>query len=276
MFRLFVFFVFFIGVCFAKNINAIAIKVGSEIITTYDILEFAKKNGKSKKESAELLVDILVKKEAIKKSNINIDLEKINNYIRQIAYSSGVSVDILRNNVLKQMSWSNYIDAIKEKIKNEEFEKKIIISEISKKSDDDFIDFYNKNKENFKIYGSIEVFAYTSLNKQLLLRSINNPLSYEENVHKKKQTLLQKEFLDKNIYRFLSSMKLKTFSPIIRKNNKFVSYFVTKKSKPKILEYDKVALMVKELYARKNKEIILKKYLKLIKINSSIVYVQSK
>jgi hypothetical protein len=99
-------------------------------------------------------------------------------------------------------------------------------------------------------------------------------MSNIQNISTKKLQISKQDFKDKNVYSYLENMKVKTFSPIIQSEDKFISYFIESKKKPKNLEYINIKDRVKQLYSTNNSEKIIKQYLDLIKSSLHIQYVR--
>ncbi len=77
-------------------VDAIAIDVNGEPITTLDIETIEKKFNISKKMAIEILIQDRLEKSAIERANMEVSQEEVDEKIAQISSSKGISLDKLK------------------------------------------------------------------------------------------------------------------------------------------------------------------------------------
>ncbi len=145
----------------AKTVNAIALIVEGEAVTTAEIRAVQQQLQVSKEKATDLLIQDRLQKAAMK--NIVISEDAIDGKISQIAVQNNVTVPKMQK-ILKQRgtTWIKYRSSIKESLKKEKFYKEKVLASITAPSEDELKIFYRNHKEEFVVPSSISMIEYSS------------------------------------------------------------------------------------------------------------------
>ncbi len=145
----------------AKVVNAIALIVNGETVTTAEIRAVQQQLEVSKDKAIDLLIQDRLQKAAMK--NIVVSEDTIDEKISQIAAQNNVSIPKMQK-ILKQqgMAWSKYRSSIKESLKKEKFYKENVVATITSPSEDELKIFYRNHKEDFTIPATINMIEYSA------------------------------------------------------------------------------------------------------------------
>jgi len=157
-------FMTFLTLTHAKTVNAIALIVEGEAVTTAEIRAVQQQLQVSKGKATDLLIQDRLQKAAMK--NIVISEDTIDSKIAQIAAQNNVTIPKMQK-ILKQRgtTWTKYRSSIKESLKKEKFYKKKVVATISAPSEDELKIFYKNHKEEFVIPSSISMIEYSSISE---------------------------------------------------------------------------------------------------------------
>ena len=151
----------------AKMVNAIALIVDGETITTAEIRAVEKQLGVDKDKAVDLLIQDRLQKAAMK--NITVSENAIDEKVKQIAAQNDVSIPEMQK-ILKERgtTWSIYRSSIRESMKKEKFYKEKVIATITAPSEDELKIFYRNHKEEFTIPSSISMIEYSATSEKTL------------------------------------------------------------------------------------------------------------
>lgn len=145
----------------AKTVNAIALIVEGEAVTTAEIRAVQQQLQVSKEKATDLLIQNRLQKAAMK--SIVISEDSIDGKIAQIAAQNNVAIPKMQK-ILKERgtTWNKYRSSIKESLKKEKFYKEKVVATITAPSEDELKIFYENHKEEFIIPSSINMIEYSS------------------------------------------------------------------------------------------------------------------
>jgi len=145
----------------AKMVDAIALIVEGEAVTTAEIRAVQQQLQVSKEKATDLLIQDRLQKAAMK--NIIISEDAVDGKIAQIAAQNNVSIPKMQK-ILKQQgtTWTKYRSSIKESMKKEKFYKEKVVATITAPSEDELKIFYRNHKEEFTVPSSISMIEYSS------------------------------------------------------------------------------------------------------------------
>jgi hypothetical protein len=145
----------------AKMIDAIALIVEGEVITTAEIRAVKQQLGVSKEKAIDLLIQDRLQKAAMK--TITVSEDAVDGKIAQIAAQNNVSVPKMQK-ILKERgtTWIKYRSSIKESMKKEKFYKEKVVATINTPSDDELKIFYRNHKEEFTVPSTISMIEYSA------------------------------------------------------------------------------------------------------------------
>jgi len=168
----------------AKMINAIAIVVNGEPITTVEIAAVQKQLHVSKKEAQDLLIESRLQKAAMKGTPVSED--EIDERIKLIAQQNNISVKKMQGILKKQgQSWNRFRDQIKTAIRKQKFFRTKIAPTIPSPSDEQLRIFYRNHPELFSIPSSVTVMEYSASTPARIQGLLHDPTNAKNVKHKK-------------------------------------------------------------------------------------------
>jgi len=216
----------------AQIIDAIAIDVNGEPITTLEIQAVQAKLHMSKKASIEALIKDRLEKSAIEKANIEISPQEIDDKIEQIANARRLTKDDMRKALAKNgLTWEAYKKQLSTEMKKEKFFAQNIASSISRPTDEDLKLYYETHKDKFSAQSisQISMIAYSSNSSKKLLEAMQNPMRQIEGVVQK-SILASSNEMNPALYNLINSTPEGKFTKPINTGRGFVAYFIKSKS----------------------------------------------
>ena len=145
----------------AKMVDAIAIIVEGEPVTTAEIRAVQQQMQISKEEAINLLIQDRLQKSAMK--DISIAEEDIDSKIAAIAAQNNLTIPKMQK-ILKEQgtSWNKYRSSVKEAMKKEKFYQENVVRSIPTPSEDELKLFYGNHQEEFTIPSPVNLIEYSA------------------------------------------------------------------------------------------------------------------
>ena len=214
----------------AQVIDAIAIDVEGQAITTLEI-QAVQQNLKMSKEAAiEMLIRDRLEKAAIEDAGITVSDDEVQAKIVNIAASKHLSTTQMKTLLQKRgLTWDGYLKQIKLEIQKERFFQEHILSTIDRPSDAELQTYYNTHKEAFSSTPTqMSLVAYTSSSPELLKESISNPMKPISGVVKK-NILASSDQMSPALLNLIEQTPANSFTKPINTGKGFIAYFVKSK-----------------------------------------------
>jgi parvulin-like peptidyl-prolyl isomerase len=214
----------------AQVLDAIAIDVEGEPITTLEIQAVQKKMKMSKQAAVETLIKDRLEKSAIKKAGIQISHEAIQAKVNAIASSKGLTQTKMKE-LLRQkgLTWDSYIQQITTEMKKERFFNEVILSTIDRPSDDELEDYYNAHQADFSnAPRQMSLVAYSSDSASSLQQSISNPMQPTNGVNKK-NILASSNEMSPALLNLIDNTAINSFTKPVNTGKGFIAYYVKSK-----------------------------------------------
>ncbi|CAA6820282.1 MAG: Possible periplasmic protein [uncultured Sulfurovum sp.] len=214
----------------AQVLDAIAIDVEGEPITTLEIKAVQEKLQMSKQAAVETLIKDRLEKSAIKKANIQISHEEIQAKVNAIASSKGLSQEKMKEILLsKGLTWETYIEQLTTEMKKERFFKEAILSTIARPSDNELEDYYNAHQTEFSnAPRQMSLVAYKAATASELQEAISNPMSPTTGVSKE-NILASSNEMSPELLNLINSTNISSFTKPVNTGKGFIAYFVKSK-----------------------------------------------
>ena len=250
----------------AEMINAIALIVNGEAVTTAEIRAVQKQMHLSKKEATDLLIQDRLQKAAMK--NVTISEDAIDSKITQIAAQNNLTVPKMQT-LLKQQgtSWRKYRRSIKDHMKKEKFYKEKVAATLSKPSEDELKLFYENNKESFVLPTSVSMIEYSSVSEDTLKKFLET----------KKKKGVKSRSVKKSTKELNSALRgtiLQTqdgsFTRPFNDGNKFISYKIISKNGQRSMSYDEAKGPIASKWRQQQQGKTLKNYFEKLKTHADI------
>jgi len=214
----------------AQIIDAIAIDVEGEPITTLEIQAVQQKLQMSKQAAVETLIKDRLEKSAIKKAGIIIGQEEIQAKVNAIASSKGLTQAKMQSMLSeKGLTWDSYIAQLTTEMKKERFFQEVILSTIDRPSDDELENYYNTNQAAFSnAPRQMSLVAYSSDSAASLQQSIANPMQPTRAVTKK-NILASSNEMSPALLNLIDNTAINSFTKPVNTGKGFIAYYVKSK-----------------------------------------------
>jgi parvulin-like peptidyl-prolyl isomerase len=216
----------------AQIIDAIAIDVDGEPITTLEIQAVQEKLKMSKRAAVEALIKDRLEKSAIDRANIEISSTEIDAKIGEIAQVRGLSrKDMMSALSKKGLTWEAYREQLAVEMKKEQFFKRNIASSISRPSEDELRVYYRTNRDKFssKPLTQMSLIVYASNSSKRLQEAIHNPMKRVDGVQQK-SILASSNEMNPKLFTLIQNTDEGKFTQPINTGRGFVAYYVKSKS----------------------------------------------
>ena len=214
----------------AQIIDALAIDVEGEPITTLEIQAVAQKLKMSKKAAVETLIKDRLEKAAIKKANIQIAPQEIEAKVNAIASSKGLTQAKMRT-ILEQkgLTWASYIEQLTTEMKKERFFQQVILATIDRPTDTQLEEYYKTHQSDFaNAPKQMSLVLYKSQTAAALQQAILNPIKPTMGVEKENILVASNE-LSPQLLELINATPAKSFTKPINTGKGFIAYFVKSK-----------------------------------------------
>jgi parvulin-like peptidyl-prolyl isomerase len=251
---------------YAKMMDAIAIIVEGEPITTAEIHAVQTQAHLSRQQAIDLLIQDRLQKAAMK--DITIPESDVDKEVSRIAEQNGISIQKMQQILQKQgTSWSKYRESIRQGMKKKQFFQKKVATAIPSPTDDELKLFYRNHQEEFRIPKTIKVTEYRATTEQALKKFIRSGKA--KGVHSKKKNLSTQ-----NLNPSLMGMLLQTpngkFTPPINAGDKYITYKVLEKSGTMQMPFESARGAVAARWRQQQQNKALKDYFQKMKTEANI------
>ena len=250
----------------ARIVNAIALTVDGEAITTSEIAKVQRKAHLSRQQAIDLLIQDRLQNVAMK--NIKISEETIDAKITQIANLNNITVPKMQK-LLKQQgtSWSRYRENIRQAMKKERFFKEKVSRTILPPSEEQLKRYYENHKSLFAIPSSLNLTEYTSRSEKKLQNFLRTG-------SRKGITRITKTKKTAGMNPAMLSMFLATpegrYTKPINAGDKWVTFRVNRKHGNTVLSFEEAKSAVAGHWRREQQSQALKDYFSKMKTEANI------
>lgn len=246
----------------AEVLDAIAINVDGEAITTAEIATLQNQLEITKKEAVEMLIQDRLQKVAIR--GIEIDQKSVDERVEAIAKQNNVSVLKMREIVTEQgTEWSEYRKKIQKTIQQENFIREKVMTEPLNPTEEDLKSYYLRHQDDFKSPATIQIVEYTTQEQ----KTMEQFLGTGKGIEGKAQTL-QADTANPALVEVLLATKEGSFTEPFNAGDRFVIYKVISKSTVGVNSFESAREAVLQKWMITQQEQRLKEYFE--KLRSSI------
>ena len=214
----------------AQVIDAVAIDVEGEAITTLEIQAVQQKMNMSKQAAVEALIQDRLEKSAMKKANIQVTHEEIQAKVQTIASSKGMSQSQMKDVLAKKgLTWNSYIKQLTMEIKKEHFFRENIASSVTPPSDAELEVYYNTHQEKFSSAPKqMSLVVYLAPTVEKIKEAIGNPMRPIEGVQKK-NILANSNEMTPQLLALINKTPVNSFTAPVNTGKGIIAYFVKSK-----------------------------------------------
>jgi len=214
----------------AQVLDAIAIDVEGQPITTLEIRAVQQKMNMTKQAAVEALIKDRLEKSAIEKANITIDDDAIQEKVNAIAHAKGLSQEKMKEILIqKGLTWDSYIEQLTTGMKKERFLQEHILAKIDRPSESELETFYNTHRSEFSnAPRQMSLVAYHSDSVENLKMAIANPMKPIAGVEKE-NVLVSSAEMSPALLDLINKTAVNAFTAPVNTGKGIVAYFVKSK-----------------------------------------------
>jgi len=254
----------------AEVIDALAIDVEGEAITTLEIQAVMKKMQMSKKATIEALIHDRLEKSAIKKAEIEINPAQVQAKVQSIATQKGLTQAKMKSILLsKGLTWETYIQQVTNEMKKEQFFQEYIASTVTPPSNSELKLYYNTHRDKFPA-GTVQMslVIYSSQSAQKLQEAMRNPTESVEGVQKR-NILANSNEMSPKLLELINQTPNNSFSTPVNTGRGFVAYFVKSKGQSQS-GFQSVRNQVRGMWIEKHRIQAAQNFFNKLKSNANI------
>ncbi|EAI8664436.1 peptidyl-prolyl cis-trans isomerase [Campylobacter coli] len=264
-------FVFFISLTHANTINAIAVVVDKEPITTYDIEQTMKTLNIPKNQALGILINEKMELSQIKQFGIYTSELELDNAIGKMLAQNKISLeDFKRDLQAKGQNYEQFRANFKKDLEKRKLYEKIASMAKTDFSDDGAKKFFEQNKDKFTFYTQINANIYLSNNPQTL----ENIKNTKKTILKPQNASLNTSNADPRLLGLLSQIPVGGFSPVLNGKNGYELYEVKSKDGAQTPEYEQVKNEVLNAYVSEQRQNFIQDYFDKLRSKINIEYLR--
>jgi len=254
----------------ARMVDAIAIIVEGEPVTTEEIRMLQSRAHISKQQAIELLIQDRLQKAAMK--DISIPESEIDKEISRIAEKNGLTVQKMQKLLKKQgTSWSKYRESIRNTLKQRKFFRETVSQNIPAPTDKELKLFYENHKTEFNIPSSIGVIEYSAPTEE----KIKQFLKTKNTKGVKSRTMVKKtEGMNPSMLAMLLQTPNGRYTSPVNAGDRWVVYKIRSKSGKVQMPFDAARNAVAARWRQQQQGQALKDYFRKMKTEANIQYIR--
>lgn len=250
----------------AKMVDAIAIVVEGEPITTAEIRAVEQQMQISKKEATDLLIQDRLQKSAM--TDVNIAEADIDSKIANIAAQNNLTIPKMQK-ILKEQGtpWNKYRSSVKEAMKKEKFYQEKVVRTIPSPSEDELKLFYRNHQEDFTVPSSVNLVEYSAPTEEIMKKFLQtkNP----KGVKSRSVTKSTKD-LNSGLLGSILQTQDGSFTRPMNAGDRYISYKVVSKEGQANMSFESAQGAVAAKWKQQQQGKALKDYFEKIKTNADI------
>jgi len=250
----------------AKMVDAIAIIVEGEPVTTAEIRAVQQQMQVSKEEATNLLIQDRLQKSAMK--DITIAEEDIDAKIAAIAAQNNLTIPKMQKILEGQgTTWTRYRSSVREAMKKEKFFQENVVSSIPTPSDDELKLFYRNHPEEFTIPATVNLVEYSAPTEESMKQFLQT-----KNAKGIKSRSVTKSTKDLNPGLLGSILQTQdgSFTRPLNAGDRFISYKVLSKEGKVAMPFEAAQGAVAAKWKQQQQNKALKDYFEKLKTNADI------
>lgn len=250
----------------AKMVDAIAIIVEGEPITTAEIHAVQRQMQVSKEQATDLLIQDRLQKSAMK--DVQIDEADVDAKIAGIAAQNNLTIPKMQK-ILKEQgtTWNNYRSSVKEAMKKEKFFQENVVSSIPAPSEDELKLFYRNHQDEFTIPASVSMIEYSAPSEESMKKFLQT--KKPKGVKNRSVTKSTKD-LNPSLLGSILQTQDGSFTRPFNAGDKYISYKVLSKKGKVNMSFEAAQGAVAAKWRQQQQSKALKDYFEKIKTNADI------
>jgi peptidyl-prolyl cis-trans isomerase SurA len=252
----------------ARVLDAIAVTVDGEAITTAEIRAVREQMGISRKEAIDILIQDRLQKIAIK--DIKVPESDIDKKIEMIAKQNNITVSKMQK-VLKGQgtSWTQYRSNIRKAMKKEKFFVQKVAKEMPQATDEKLMTYYRQHQNEFVIPASISVTEYSATTKNALERFMKTQQGIEG-----KAVEMDTSTLNPTMLQMMLRTPTGRFTQPLNAGDRYVIYRVESKNGQAQIPFEQAKPLLAGKWQQEQREKALKDYFKKMRTGAVIEFIR--
>ncbi|HEF3510968.1 TPA: peptidylprolyl isomerase SalC [Campylobacter jejuni] len=264
-------FAFFASLASANTINAIAIVVDKEPITTYDIDQTIKALKIDRNKALGILINEKMEISQMKQLGIVVNDLELDDAINKMLAQNKITLNAFKTNLKsKNQSYEQFRVNFKKDLEKRKLYEKIASMAKTDFSDDRAKKFFEQNKDKFTFYTQINANIYLSNNPQTL----ENIKNTKKTILKPQNASLNTSNADPRLLGLLSQIPVGGFSPVLNGKNGYELYEVKSKDGAQTPEYEQVKNEVLNAYVSEQRQNFIQDYFDKLRSKINIEYLR--
>jgi len=254
----------------AKIVDAIALIVEGEPVTTAEIKALQTQMRVSKQEAINLLIQDRLQKSAMR--DIKIDEALVDAKISDIASQNNITIPKMQKVLKKQgTSWNKYRSSITQAMKKEKFFRENISKSIPEPSENELKLYFKNNKKAFFIPSSISVIEYSTPTMNAMKKFLSSKKT--KGVSKKSMKKNTKD-LDPTLLEQMLQTQDKSFTKPLNAGDRFITYKILSKNGKRSMSFEMAKSGLSRRWKQEQQNKALKDYFEKLKTNVDIEYIR--
>ncbi|WP_233702811.1 SurA N-terminal domain-containing protein [Helicobacter felis] len=256
-------------------IGGIAITVNNDPITIYQIETQEKEHHISRQQAVNALILQRIQAQEIKRLKIDIEDDKIDAEIENIARHNGMDMqDFLRTLASEGINPTTYKAQLKKQLETRELLRNILLFNTNTNSETKMREYYNAHKSEFSVPSEIITIRYTAQDTQALTKALENRNLDIPGVTKGEEKINIKTLNPQIAQMFLSTQE-HTFTPILNAGGgNFVSFYIKEKIGKENVSFSQAKHFIANKLIEEQQDKILAEYYEKLRVKAKIKFLQ--
>ncbi len=256
-------------------IGGIAITVNNDPITIYQIETQEKEHHVSRQQAVNALILQRIQAQEIKRLKIDIEDDKIDAEIENIARHNGMDMqDFLRTLASEGINPTTYKAQLKKQLETRELLRNILLFNTNTNSETKMREYYNAHKSEFSVPSEIITIRYTAQDTQALTKALENRNLDIPGVTKGEEKINIKTLNPQIAQMFLSTQE-HTFTPILNAGGgNFVSFYIKEKIGKENVSFSQAKHFIANKLIEEQQDKILAEYYEKLRVKAKIKFLQ--
>ncbi|WP_233704644.1 SurA N-terminal domain-containing protein [Helicobacter bizzozeronii] len=256
-------------------VGGIAITVNNDPITLYQIETQEREQHVSRQQAINALILQRIQAQEIKRLKIDIEDDKIDAEIENIARHNGMDTqDFMRTLAGEGINPSAYRAQLKKQLETRELLRNILLFNVNTNSETKMREYYNAHKEEFSIPSEIITIRYMAKDTKTLTQALENRnveipgvTHNEEKIHVKS--------LNPQIAQMFLSTKEHMFTPILNAGGgNYVSFFIKQKLGKEDVSFNQARNFIAGKLIEDQQDKILAEYYEKLRVKAKIRFLR--
>jgi len=252
----------------AKVLDAVAVTVDGEAITTAEIRAVQEQMRVSRKEAIDILIQDRLQQIAVR--DIQVPESDVDAKIEMIAKQNNITVPKMQKLLKEQgTSWTQYRSSIQKAMKKEKFFAQKVAKEMPQATDETLMAYYREHQNEFIIPASISVVEYSAPTQKKLESFMQTGEGIEGKEAEMDTTALNPTMLQ---------MMLQTpnggFTQPLNAGDRYILYRVLSKNGQAQMAFEEVRPLLTGKWIQEQREKALKDYFKKMRTGATIEFIR--